>query len=220
MSHFGVSEEFEGDRGAGFGVGEGVVVIQEGVAAGGSDGVELMVGKAAAEVAAGGGEGIQEAVAGIVQAVGTENGFEASFVEAGIVSDEGNIGRETVGFKGGQDAVFYLVPDIREEWCVFCIIGAEAVDLLAEPGVVVRVGMNQAIERVHHVPTAHDDDAHGADAAGAAVGGFEVYDYSMVHSTTLTFSRYFSLVVLISDANLRLFFVDLELEQRLGTSKN
>lgn len=51
--HFGVSEEFERDGGAGFSVGEGVVVVEEGVAAGGSDGVELMVGKAAAEVAAG-----------------------------------------------------------------------------------------------------------------------------------------------------------------------
>lgn len=57
-------------------------------------------------------------------------------------------------------------------------------DLLAKPGIVVRIGMNQAIERVHHVPIAHDDDAHGADAAGVAVGCFEIYDDGVGQSTT------------------------------------
>ena len=61
-----------------------------------------------------------------------------------------------------------------EQRRVLSVIWPQAVDLLAEPGIVVRIGMNQAIERVHHFPIAHDDDAHGADAAGAAVGGFEV----------------------------------------------
>ena len=161
-----------------------MVVVEEGVAAGGGDGVELMIGKAAAEVAAGGSEGVQEVVAGIMETVGSENCFEAAFVKAGIVGYEGDVGGETVGFKGGQDAVFYLVPDIWEEWCVFCIIGAKTVDLLAKPGIVVRIGMNQAIERVHHFPIAHDDDAHGADAAGAAVGGFEIDDDGAVQDST------------------------------------
>ena len=158
------------------------MVVEEGVAAGGGDGVELMVGKAAAEVAAGGGEGIEESVAGITESVGIEYGFETAFVEAGIVGYEGDIGGETVGFKGGQDAVFYLVPDIREERGVLRVIGAQAVDLLAEPGVVVRVRVNEAVEGVHHFPIAHDDDAHGANAAGAAVDGFEIYDDSVVQN--------------------------------------
>ena len=160
------------------------MVVQEGVAAGGGDGVELMVGKAAAEVAAGGGQGVQEVVAGIVQTVGSENGFEASFVEAGIVGYEGDVGGETVGLKGGQDAVFHLVPNVREKRSIFGVIGAQAMDLLAKPGIVVRIGMNQAIERVHHFPIAHDDDAHGADATGAAVGSFEIYDDCVVQNIT------------------------------------
>ena len=150
------------------------MVVEEGVAAGGSNGVELVVGKAAAEVAAGGGEGVKESVSGIMETVGSENCFEAAFVKAGIVGYKGDIGGETVGFKGGQDAVFYLVPNVREKRSIFGIIGAQAVNLLAKPGVVVRIRMDEAIERVHHFPIAHDDDAHGADAAGAAVGGFEI----------------------------------------------
>ena len=151
-----------------------MVVVEEGIAAGGSDGVELMVGKAASEVAAGGGQGVQVVVAGITESVGIEYGFETAFVEAGIVGHEGDIGGETVRFKGCQDVVFHLIPNVREKRSIFGIIGAQAVNLLAKPGVVVRIRMDEAIERVHHFPIAHDDDAHGADAAGAAVGGFEI----------------------------------------------
>ena len=62
------------------------MVVEEGVAAGGGDGVELMVGKAAAEVAAGGSEGVKESVSGIMETVGSENCFEAAFVKSGIMS--------------------------------------------------------------------------------------------------------------------------------------
>ena len=171
---------------AGFGVGEGVVVVQEGVAAGGGDGVELVVGKAAAEVAARSCQGVKELIARIMETVGAEDGFEAAFIEAGVVGYKGDIGRETIRFKGGKDAVFHLVPDIRKKRSVFSVIGAEAVDLLTEPGVVVRVRMDKTIEGVHHFPIAHDDDAHGADAAGAAVGSFEIYDDCVFQSSVLS----------------------------------
>ena len=155
----------------------------EGVAAGGSDSLELVVGQPVAEVAPGGGKGVQEVVAGITEAVGAEDGFEASFVEAGVVRYERNI-RKTIGFKGRQDAVFHLVPDIRKKRRVLGVIWPQAVDLLAEPGIVVRIWMNKTVEGVHHFPIAHDDDAHGADAAGAAVGSFEIYDDCVVQNIT------------------------------------
>ena len=156
-------------------------MIQEGVAAGGGDGVELMVGKAAAEVAAGSSQGVKELIARIMETIGAEDGFEAAFVKAGVVGHEGHIGRETVGIEGGHDAVFNLVPDIREERGIFGVIRSQAMDLLAEPGVVVRVRMNKAVEGVHHFPIANDDNAHGANAAGATVSGFKVYDDRVVH---------------------------------------
>ena len=113
------------------------MVIQEGVAAGGSHSVELVVGKALAEVAAGSSQGVQEVIAGIVEAVGPKDGFEAAFIEAGVMGNKGDIGRKAVRFEGGQDVVFQLVPDVREERGIFRIVGAEAMDLLAEPGISV-----------------------------------------------------------------------------------
>ena len=55
------------------------MVVQEGVAAGGGDGVELVVGKAAAEVAARSCQGVKELIARIMETVGAEDGFEAAF---------------------------------------------------------------------------------------------------------------------------------------------
>ena len=138
--------------------------------------MELVVRQALAEVAAGSRQGVQKAIAGIVHAIGAEDGFEAAFIEAGVVCNEGNIGRKNIRFKGRQDAVFHLVPDVREQRRVLGVIRPQAMDLLAEPGVVVRVRVDEAVEEVHHFPIAHDDYAHGAHTAGATVGGFEIYD--------------------------------------------
>ena len=138
--------------------------------------MELVVGQALAEVAAGSGQGVKELIARIMEPVGIEDGFEAAFVETGVVGDEWDIGRKNIRFKGRQDAVFHLVPYIRKERGVLSIIWPQTMDLLTEPCVVVRVRMDKAVEGVHHFPIAYDDDAHGADAAGAAVGSFEIYD--------------------------------------------
>ena len=95
---------------------------------------------------AGSGQGIQKAIAGIVQTVGAEDGSEAAFIEAGVMSNKGHIGRKTIRLKGSQNVVFHLVPDIWEKWGVLSVIWAEAVDLLTEPGVVVRIRMDEAVE--------------------------------------------------------------------------
>ena len=152
------------------------MVVEEVVAACGGDSLELVVGKSGAEVTARCGEGIQETVAGIVKAICVEDRFEAAFIEAGIVSHEGHI-RETIGFKGGKDTIFDFVPYVREERSVFRIVGTQAVNLLAEPGVVVRIGMDEAVEGVHHFPIAHDDYAHRTHAGWASVGSFKVDGY-------------------------------------------
>ena len=159
-------------------------MVQERVSACGSHSLELVIGQPMAELATGSSQGIQKAVAGIMEAVGAEDGFEAAFIEAGVVGYEGNVGRETVGFKGGQDAVFHLVPDIREERGILGVVRPQAVNLLAEPSVVVRIRMNKAVEGVHHFPIAHDDHAHRAHTAWATICSFKVYDDSMVQSIT------------------------------------
>lgn len=61
------------------------MVVEEVVAAGGGDGLELVVGEGAAEVAAGGCEGVVEGVIGVVHLVAAEGCSEAGAVETGVV---------------------------------------------------------------------------------------------------------------------------------------
>lgn len=78
------------------------------IAAGGCYGVQLVVGEGMAELSARRGKRVIESVAGIVHLIYSEDRFQATLVETGIVGDEGN---------GG-----YLVADvicilrIREEY--------------------------------------------------------------------------------------------------------
>lgn len=72
-------------RSACLGIRKGVMVVQEVIAAGGGDGLELMVGKTAAEMLSGCCQGIVEFIVGIVHLIDPEYGLQASLVETGIV---------------------------------------------------------------------------------------------------------------------------------------
>ena len=69
-----------GYPGAGFGIGEGVVVVLHAEAAGLGDGLELVVGQAG-ELAARGAKGVVEIIVGIVHPIHAKDGLEAAFVE-------------------------------------------------------------------------------------------------------------------------------------------
>ena len=157
-------QQFQCDGGAGFSIGEGVVVIEEGVTAGGSHSVELVVGKALAEVPAGGSQGIQEAIAGIVEAVGPKDGFEAAFIEAGVVR------HKWVIFQQRMD----LLPDLREHRRVLRIFRSQTVHLAAEPLVVFRLRMDETVERIDDDVIADNDHANAAHAARLLVRGLEI----------------------------------------------
>ena len=74
--------------GAGFGVGEGVVMMPQVVAASGGDGLELVVFQRPAEASPRCRQGIVEHVVGIVHLVDPEHGFQTRLVEACIVGHE------------------------------------------------------------------------------------------------------------------------------------
>ena len=158
------SEEAEGDGGAGFGVGEGVVVVEEVVAAGGGDGGEPVVREPVAEEAPRGREGVAEHIVGIVHPVHAEDGLQAAFVKTAVVR------HQRQPFDQGLDPG----PYIREHGRVLRVFGAKPMDLPAEPHIVFGFGVDEAVERVHDLSAADDDHADAAHAGGAVVGGFEV----------------------------------------------
>lgn len=154
------------------GIGEGVMVPGKVISAGGGDGLQLVIGQAASEMAAAGGEGVVELVVRIAHLIHLEHLFETTLVKPGIVRHQ----------RQAFDLRDYLLPYIREHWRVFRVLRAQAVHLLAEPLVVFRFGVDQAVETVHDFPAADDDDAHAAHAGAALVGRLEVHCCKIPHN--------------------------------------
>ena len=159
------------NRRTGFGVGEGVVMVGEVVAADGGDGLELVVRKGIAKPSPGGSEGVIERVAGIIHLIETENGLEASFVEAAVVGDQ----------RKPFDARSNLFPDIGKYGRIHCILFGQAVNLLAKPLIVFGFGVDEAVEPVHDLSVADNDDADAAHAGRAFVRRFKIDCCKITH---------------------------------------
>ena len=148
------------------------MVVHEVISAGCGDGLELMVRKPAAEVTSGSREGVVELVVGIVHLIDTEHGLEASFVETGVVRNEGE----------ALDERFNLLPDVWEYRCIFSILRSKTVYLPAEPLVVLRFGMDETVERVHNLPVTHYHHSDGAYAGGLLVRRLEIDSCKISHN--------------------------------------
>ena len=164
---------FHGNPGAGLGIGEGVVVMFQIEAAGFGHGMQLVVGQLVAEVPPRGPAGAAEPVAGILHLVGLENGFEATLVEGAVVRHKGQSG----------DARGDLFPHFREGGGVVGVFGPQAVHFLAEPRVVVRHGVDEAVEGVGDEAVAHHHHADAAHAAALSVGGLEINGCEVFHTS-------------------------------------
>ena len=147
------------------------MVVHEVISAGCCDGLELMVGEPAAEVTSGSREGVVELIVGIVHLIDTEHGLEAPFVETGVVRNEGE----------ALDERFNLLPDVWEYRCIFGVFRPKSVNLLAEPLVVLRLGVDETVEGVHNLPVTHNHHSDGADAGRLLVCRLEVYCSKISH---------------------------------------
>ena len=157
--------------GAGFGVGEGVVVAGEGVAAGGGDGLELEVWKGTAKMPFGGGQGVVKAVFWIIHLIHAMYGFETALVKSCIVGNQ----RKTL------DQWFNLFPYFWENRRIFSVLRAQSMNLLAIPLIVFRLRVNQTIESIGNLAVTHNNNPHAAYAGGALIGGLEVYSCKVFH---------------------------------------
>lgn len=135
---------------AGLRVCQGMMVLGELEPAGCGHGVQLVVWEAPAKVFSRGAERIVEFIVRIVHLIAAENGFQASFIESGIVRDQ----------RQSLDEWFYPCPYAWKYRSIVGVVVTKAMYLLAEPLVVVRLWLYQRIEPVYHFPTSHN---HYAD---------------------------------------------------------
>ena len=166
-------QNHHGNPCAGLGIGEGVVMVFKGVAAGGRHGMQLVVGQLRSEMAARGPAGAKELVVRIIHLIGLEHGLEATLIEGTIVGHQRQSG----------DAGDNLPPHVWEERGGVGIGMAEAVNLLAEPRIVVRSGADERVEGVGDEAAAHHHHAHAAHTAALSVGGLEIDGGKVLHTS-------------------------------------
>ena len=109
---------FPCNAGTGFGIGEGVMMVLQLIATGGSNGVELMI-RQMGKLASGRAQGVEKLIFGIVHLIDTEGCTETSFVEGLVVGNKGK----------PLDEWFYLCPYFGEGGCVAGVLTAKAMHL-------------------------------------------------------------------------------------------
>ncbi len=155
------------------------MMVRKVEAAGGRDGVQPVVGQAAAEDAARRPARADETVTGIGHAVQLEDGTQTALVERRVVR------HERKPLDAGRD----LPPHLREIGRIGRILVPQAVDGRRETAVKIGPRTNQAVKRIHDLAAPHNHHAHRADARAAAVGRLEIYGCEIGHFLKKLFAR-------------------------------
>ena len=100
-----LSQQLDCNMGAGFRIGQGMMVIGQVITAGCGNRLQLMVRQIAAEMVTGGRKCIMELILGIIHLIHPENRSQASFIEPAVVSHK----RKSLNPRG------YLLPDTQKK---------------------------------------------------------------------------------------------------------
>ena len=163
------SEELEGDGGAGFGVGEGVVVVFHVVAAGGCGEVELVAGQA--QAAARGGKRAVEFITGIFHVVFGKYRFQTALVKGAVV------GHERQPFDAGR----YLIPDFGKQGLVVGVFARKSVNARCPVIIIIRRRLDETVIPADYLSSAHNHYTHAADAGALAIGCLKIYSCEILH---------------------------------------
>ena len=147
------------------------MVVREVVSACGCHRLELVIWKPVPKMPTGGRQRIVEHIIRIVHPINPVHSLQAALVEAAVMGDERKVPDERRGF----------LPDFGEERGILGVIRAESVDLHAEPLVVLRLRMDEAVEGVCDKTAADDHQPHAADARGLLVRRFEIDSAKVSH---------------------------------------
>ena len=158
-----VLQQLQGDVGACLGTGQGVVMMEQVVAAVGGDGVQLVI-RQLLELALGGHAGAIKIIVRVIHLVAAEDRFQAALVKGFVVSHQ----------RQSLDEGLNLCPHVRKHGRIVGVFMPQAVDALAPVAVIVGLGLDEGIECVHNAAVTHNDNAHRAHAGALAVGGLKI----------------------------------------------
>ena len=169
-----------------------MVMPCEVIATSSSNGMQLMIREEMPKLPTGSGKRIIETVVRIVHLIGFEHGLQATLVETCIVGHEWDGGYLIANFFKcllfGEEcfaySIFYLLPYFRKHRCIIGILMPKPMHPLTEVAVVVRLGLDKAVERVYHLTVPYQHHAYGADARRVLIGCLEIYGYEVAYHIT------------------------------------
>ena len=106
-----------------------------------------------------------ELVVGVVHLIHPECGFQAALVERLVVCHQGQAFDERLN----------PLPHFGENRSVLRISGTKAVYLTTPVVGVLRFGLDEGLELIHYLPTAHDHHANRANRRALVVGSLKIY---------------------------------------------
>ena len=158
--------------GTGFGIGQGMMVIGQVITAGCGNRLQLMVRQTAAEMLTGCRKGIIELILRIIHPVHFENLFQTSFIELAVMRHK----RESLNLRCN------LLPDVWKNRSILSVLLRYPMNFLAEPFIVFRLRMYQAIERIHDLAATDDNHSNAAHAGTAFIGCLEINCCKIYHT--------------------------------------
>ena len=167
---FCVLEKLQGDVGTRFGIGQGVMMMEQVVAAIGGNSVQLVIGQLL-EQTLGGHAGTIKFIVGIVHLVAAENSLEATLVKTLVVGNQ----------RQPLDKGLYLCPHYREDGCVVSIFMPQPVDALAPVAVIVGLRLDEGLKGVDNAAVTYNDNTHRAHAGALAVGSLKIDGSKIPH---------------------------------------
>ena len=147
-----------------------MVMVLEVIATGSSYGMELMIRQRTAKLPARCSQSIVKAVVRIVHLIDSEHSFQTTFVEAGIMShewDSGNLVSYIIKILIRKEylnnSFLQLLPYFGKHRRTLCITFRDAMYPLTPIVIIVRLRLDQTVERVNYLPITHHDHSDGAD---------------------------------------------------------
>ncbi len=114
---------------------------------------------------------IKELIVRIVHPIDTKHSFEATLVERSVVSHQ----RQTLNQR------FYLSPNIWKNGSVVCVFVSQPMNSPTPIIVVVRLRLNEGIERIDNLAIPDDNDTHRTNRTPFIIGRLKIYRRKVSH---------------------------------------
>ena len=162
---FPFSQNLPRNPSASLGIGQGVMMVDKVESAGRRHGVQLVIGQYLSKVFSRSPTSTIELIIRVIHLIDAHHGLQATLVERAIVRHQRQALNERLD----------LSPDVWKHGRVLGVLLGDAMHERVPIQIIIRLWLNERIERVHKLAVANNHHADATHAAALVIGGLEVY---------------------------------------------